>query len=212
MCRFGLVPGDLLGTIDSGSKLRIAQNLICQFDGKTRPHHSGFFNFYAWGMVHLIGNMWFLWVFGDNVEDAMGPLRFILFYLLRGWSPRPLKSRPTRAVLFQWWALLVPLGSYGRVRSPLPSSSSSNASVSWFLHHDALNSRVFHSCLVVCCPARLRTAYARTTRRGRRLLGAHRWLSRRHLARHTFSSATVTNHRRNLGERGATLPNLRCRC
>ena len=102
--------------------------------------------------------------------------------------------------------------SYGRVRSPLPSSSSSNASVSWFLHHDALNSRVFHSCLVVCCPARLRTAYARTTRRGRRLLGAHRWLSRRHLARHTFSSAIVTNHRRNLGERGATLPNLRCRC
>ena len=33
---------------------------------------------------HLIGNMLFLWVFGDNVEDAMGPLRFTLFYLLCG--------------------------------------------------------------------------------------------------------------------------------
>lgn len=33
---------------------------------------------------HLIGNMLFLWVFGDNVEDAMGPLRFILFYLICG--------------------------------------------------------------------------------------------------------------------------------
>ena len=34
--------------------------------------------------MHLIGNMWFLWLFGDNVEDAMGPLRFVFFYLLCG--------------------------------------------------------------------------------------------------------------------------------
>ena len=34
--------------------------------------------------MHLIGNMWFLWIFGDNVEDAMGPIRFTLFYLLCG--------------------------------------------------------------------------------------------------------------------------------
>src|SRR5262249_26973812 len=33
---------------------------------------------------HLIGNMWFLWIFGDNVEDAMGPVRFLFFYLLVG--------------------------------------------------------------------------------------------------------------------------------
>jgi membrane associated rhomboid family serine protease len=33
---------------------------------------------------HLIGNMLFLWVFGDNVEDAMGSIRFVLFYLLCG--------------------------------------------------------------------------------------------------------------------------------
>src|SRR5215207_6165015 len=33
---------------------------------------------------HLIGNMLFLWVFGDNVEDAMGHLRFIMFYLMCG--------------------------------------------------------------------------------------------------------------------------------
>jgi membrane associated rhomboid family serine protease len=32
----------------------------------------------------VIGNMWFLWVFGDNVEDAMGRLRFLAFYLLCG--------------------------------------------------------------------------------------------------------------------------------
>jgi membrane associated rhomboid family serine protease len=34
--------------------------------------------------MHLIGNMLFLWVFGDNVEDAMGSIRFLLFYLLVG--------------------------------------------------------------------------------------------------------------------------------
>lgn len=33
---------------------------------------------------HLGGNMLFLWVFGDNVEDAMGPRRFVVFYLLCG--------------------------------------------------------------------------------------------------------------------------------
>lgn len=34
------------------------------------------------GWMHLFGNMLFLWVFGDNVEDAMGHVRFLIFYLL----------------------------------------------------------------------------------------------------------------------------------
>jgi membrane associated rhomboid family serine protease len=34
--------------------------------------------------MHLLGNMWFLWIFGDNVEDSMGHLRFVVFYLLSG--------------------------------------------------------------------------------------------------------------------------------
>ena len=36
------------------------------------------------GVLHLVGNMWYLWIFGDNVEDAMGHGRFLLFYLLTG--------------------------------------------------------------------------------------------------------------------------------
>jgi len=36
------------------------------------------------GWLHVIGNMWFLWIFGDNVEDRMGHFRFLLFYLLCG--------------------------------------------------------------------------------------------------------------------------------
>jgi membrane associated rhomboid family serine protease len=34
--------------------------------------------------MHIIGNMWTLWIFGDNVEDRMGPVRYLLFYLLMG--------------------------------------------------------------------------------------------------------------------------------
>lgn len=38
------------------------------------------------GVFHLVGNMLFLWVFGRRVEDACGPIRFLLFYLLAGVS------------------------------------------------------------------------------------------------------------------------------
>ncbi|MBI4874717.1 MAG: rhomboid family intramembrane serine protease [Acidobacteria bacterium] len=36
------------------------------------------------GWLHLIGNMWFLWIYGDNVEDVLGHGRYLLFYLLAG--------------------------------------------------------------------------------------------------------------------------------
>ena len=36
------------------------------------------------GWLHLIGNMWFLWIFGDNIEDILGHGKFLLFYLLCG--------------------------------------------------------------------------------------------------------------------------------
>ena len=36
------------------------------------------------GWLHLIGNMWFLWIFGDNVEDELGHFTYLLFYLACG--------------------------------------------------------------------------------------------------------------------------------
>jgi membrane associated rhomboid family serine protease len=42
------------------------------------------FMFIHGGFWHLLGNMWSLYIFGDNVEDRLGPLRYILFYLLCG--------------------------------------------------------------------------------------------------------------------------------
>ena len=36
------------------------------------------------GFLHLAGNMWFLWIFGNNVEEAMGHVRFLIFYMFCG--------------------------------------------------------------------------------------------------------------------------------
>ena len=38
------------------------------------------------GLLHLLGNIWFLWIFGGNVEWRLGPFRFLLFYLLAGFA------------------------------------------------------------------------------------------------------------------------------
>jgi membrane associated rhomboid family serine protease len=49
------------------------------------PYLSVFFAmFMHGGLLHLGGNMLFLWIFGNNVEDSMGPLKFVVFYLLGG--------------------------------------------------------------------------------------------------------------------------------
>ena len=36
------------------------------------------------GIAHILGNMWFLWIFGDNIENDLGKVRYILFYLVCG--------------------------------------------------------------------------------------------------------------------------------
>ena len=36
------------------------------------------------GIAHLLGNMWFVWIFGDNVESALGHVRYLIFYFLCG--------------------------------------------------------------------------------------------------------------------------------
>src|SRR5579872_906982 len=36
------------------------------------------------GWMHIIGNMWFLWIFGDNVEDVLGHTKYVVFYVLCG--------------------------------------------------------------------------------------------------------------------------------
>ncbi len=44
-----------------------------------------FFSMFMHGSwMHLIGNMWFLWIFGNNIEDRLGKVRYLLFYLVCG--------------------------------------------------------------------------------------------------------------------------------
>jgi membrane associated rhomboid family serine protease len=45
--------------------------------------------------LHIIGNMLFLWIFGNNVEDSMGRLRFAVFYLLAGFAATALQTWAT---------------------------------------------------------------------------------------------------------------------
>jgi len=84
VCRFGLIPGELLGRLPAGFSIRLSRETSCAFDGQ--PHWVTLISsmFMHGGWFHIIGNLWFLAVFGDNVEDAMGKFRFIVFYLLCG--------------------------------------------------------------------------------------------------------------------------------
>jgi membrane associated rhomboid family serine protease len=47
------------------------------------------------GWIHLLGNMLFLWIFGNNVEDAMGRIKFIVFYFLAGFAATALQTLVT---------------------------------------------------------------------------------------------------------------------
>ena len=84
LCLYALVPGDLLGNVAPGTTVSLGANLVCQFDGAANPASLVTSMFMHGGWLHIIGNMWFLWVFGDNIEDVMGPVRFITFYVACG--------------------------------------------------------------------------------------------------------------------------------
>lgn len=84
LCLYGLIPGDLLGTIEPGTTQALSDTLLCRLDGQGSPASVVTSMFLHGSWFHIIGNMWFLWVFGDNVEDVMGPGRFLCFYLLCG--------------------------------------------------------------------------------------------------------------------------------
>ena len=85
VCDFGMVPGELTHRAPIGSGIQIGPGMACVIDALPinilTPITSMFLHG-SWG--HLIGNALFFWVFGNNVEDSMGRLRFLVFYLLCG--------------------------------------------------------------------------------------------------------------------------------
>jgi membrane associated rhomboid family serine protease len=83
LCELGAIPGELLGRVPPGVAVPLGEGLECVV-GRSGWYTIVTSMFMHGGWFHILGNMWFLWVFGDNVEDAMGPVRFVLFYLLCG--------------------------------------------------------------------------------------------------------------------------------
>jgi len=66
--------------------------------------------------LHIIGNMWFLWVFGDNVEDRLGKFKYLLFYVLSGLGAAVIQS----LVSFLTGAVHVPMvGASGAISGVL---------------------------------------------------------------------------------------------
>jgi membrane associated rhomboid family serine protease len=85
ICNWGLVPGELTHRALIGAGLPLGGGSVCVVDADPQniltPVTSMFLHG-GWG--HILGNGLFLWVFGNNVEDSMGRLRFVVFYLLCG--------------------------------------------------------------------------------------------------------------------------------
>jgi len=69
--------------------------------------------------LHIIGNMLFLWIFGNNVEDALGKIRFTLFYLLGGFAATALQTFITLQYGTEMDAQIPNLGASGAVSAVL---------------------------------------------------------------------------------------------
>src|SRR3982751_6900713 len=85
ICNLGMVPGELTHRAALGTGVPIARGLACVVDNdpinKWTPLTSMFLH---GGWTHILGNALFFWVFGNNIEDSMGPGRFLSFYLICG--------------------------------------------------------------------------------------------------------------------------------
>lgn len=84
VCRLGLIPGELLQTVQPGTRLQLGPSTFCVIGDSSSWYTVLTSMFMHGGWLHVIGNMWFLWIFGNNVEDSMGHVRFVFFYLLCG--------------------------------------------------------------------------------------------------------------------------------
>ena len=84
VCELGLIPGELTGMLAPGTPFPMGEGLVCLTDPGRQLSNIFTSMFLHGSWMHIIGNMWFLWVFGNNIEDSMGRVRFVVFYLLCG--------------------------------------------------------------------------------------------------------------------------------
>jgi membrane associated rhomboid family serine protease len=72
--QLGVVPSHFTAVITGSSRVGPVAALV--------PLLTSMFLHGSW--MHVIGNMWFLWIFGDNIEDYLGHLKYLAFYLVSG--------------------------------------------------------------------------------------------------------------------------------
>ena len=85
ICNYGMVPGELTHRVPVGFSIPIAPTLACVIDNDPVNKWTPLFSMFlhgGWG--HILGNAIYFWVFGNNIEDSMGPFRFLVFYLVCG--------------------------------------------------------------------------------------------------------------------------------
>jgi len=93
--RYSAIPREMLSNqqlpvVPNGEVVQTPQGPACAAAPPTyekRPYLSVLYSmFLHGGWLHLLGNMLFLWVFGNNVEDRLGRIRYLLFYLVCGYA------------------------------------------------------------------------------------------------------------------------------
>src|SRR5205814_2751797 len=85
VCRLGLIPLELTHHGELDTYVVLGRGLRCPVGDDPLNIYTPLTSMFLHGSwTHLLGNCLFLWVFGNNVEDSMGRLRFLLFYLLCG--------------------------------------------------------------------------------------------------------------------------------
>ena len=85
LCDYGMVPGEITHRARVGLSVPLAPGLFCVVDRDLINIFTPLISMFlhgGWG--HLLGNALFFWVFGNNIEDSMGPWRFLVFYLICG--------------------------------------------------------------------------------------------------------------------------------
>lgn len=81
---YGAIPSWLLHGMTDG-RIALPHGVVATLHQEAPWPLTIFTAMFAHGSwMHIIGNMWFLWIFGDNLEDRMGRFRFLAFYLLCG--------------------------------------------------------------------------------------------------------------------------------
>ena len=84
VCELGLIPGELTLSVPPGTPFPMGEGVACLTDPGRQWSNVLTSMFLHGSWMHLLGNMWFLWLFGNNVEDSMTRPRFLAFYLLTG--------------------------------------------------------------------------------------------------------------------------------